>query len=353
MLEKQHPLLVFVGGFLGAGKTTLILKAAELLKASGQRPAVIMNDQDAGLVDTQHALTHHIDAREVSGGCFCCRFSDLMAAADQLVDYGPDVILAEPVGSCIDLSATILQPLRALHQGRYRLAPLTVLLDPEMVDRVQRNEVPPEIAYLVRNQLAEADLLCLTKCDRYTRAPELSFPLDFQLSARTGEGVGEWLDEILATTRVVGAHLLEVDYGQYGAAEAALGWLNVHADVQLSEAASPSMFSGPLLDQVEHALTGANISIAHLKIFDRSSSGWIKASICANGQEPVPEGDLLAEPARDHELAINLRAVADPVQLEDIIRQALVGVAGRVQIRHLGAFRPAQPTPEHRFAHRA
>jgi hypothetical protein len=351
MSEKQLPLLVFVGGFLGAGKTTLILKAAELLKARGQRPAVIMNDQDAGLVDTQHALAHDIDTREVSGGCFCCRFSDLIAAADQLANYGPDVILAEPVGSCIDLSATILQPLRAFHQGRYRLAPLTVLLDPEMVDRVQRNEVPPETAYLVRNQMAEADLLCLTKCDRYIRSSELSFPIDFRLSAKTGEGVGEWLDEILATTRVVGAHLLDVNYQQYGAAEAALGWLNIHAYVHLSEAASPSMLSGPLLDQIEQALTGANISIAHLKIFDRTSFSWIKASICANGQEPVPEGDLLAESARDHELAINLRAVGDPAQLEGVVRQALAGVAGRVQIRHLGAFRPAQPTPEHRFAH--
>jgi len=353
MSEKQPPLLVFVGGFLGAGKTTLILKAAEMLRARGQRPAVITNDQDAGLVDTQYALAHHLHAREVSGGCFCCRFSDLMEAADQLADYRPDVILAEPVGSCIDLSATILQPLRAFYRKEYRLAPLTVLLDPEMADRAGRNEVAEEIQYLVKNQLAEADLLCLTKVDRHTQPPELPFPIDFRLSAKTGEGVAEWLNEILATTRVVGARLLQVDYVQYGAAEAALGWLNVHASIQLFEPASPLFVCGPLLDEIEGALTRADIVIAHLKIFDRGASGWIKASICSNGQEPVPAGDLLAEPTQDHELAINLRAVADPAQLEGIVRQALAGVPGHVQIRHFGAFRPAQPTPEHRFAHRA
>lgn len=353
MSEKQLPLLAFVGGFLGAGKTTLILKAAEMLRARGQRPAVIMNDQDAGLVDTQHALAQHIHTREVSGGCFCCRFSDLMEATDQLAAYQPDVILAEPVGSCIDLSATILQPLRAFHGGEYRLAPLTVLLDPEMAEQVERNETSPEIRYLVRNQLAEADLLCLTKADRYTHSPELPFPVDFRLSAKTGEGVGEWLDEVLATTRVIGAHLLEVDYDEYGAAEAALGWLNVHASIQLFEPASPLTLCGPLLDRIEEALTAASIPIAHLKIFDRAPSGWIKAGIYSSGQEPVPAGDPLAEPAQDHELAINLRAIADPIHLESVVRQAVDRVAGHVQIRHFGAFRPLQPTPEHRFAHRA
>ena len=353
MPNKQSPLLVFVGGFLGAGKTTLILKAAELLQARAMRPAVITNDQDAGLVDTQQALAHDIDTREVSGGCFCCRFSDLLDAAEQLAEYRPDVILAEPVGSCIDLSATILQPLRAFHHGDYRVAPLTVLVDPAMAQRVQRHEVSLEMAYLIRNQLAEADLVCSTKRDLYGNSAGLPFPVDFFLSAKTGEGVGEWLDEVLTTTRVVGAHLLEVDYSEYGAAEAALGWLNVHAFVQLSEPATPLAFSGPLLDEIESALTGAGIAIAHLKIFDRASSGWMRASICANGQEPVPAGDLLAEPARDHELAINLRAVADPAALESIVRQAFRNVTGRVQIGHFGAFRPAQPMPEHRFAQRA
>ncbi len=352
MSTKQLPLLAFVGGFLGAGKTTLILRAVELLKERRLRPAVITNDQDAGLVDTQLAQAYRIDTREVSGGCFCCRFSDLTEAADQLAGVGPDVILAEPVGSCIDLSATILQPLRAFQRSKYRLAPLTVLLDPEMMGRMQRNEIPLEMAYLVRNQMAEADLLCLTKCDRYPQPPEFSFPLDFRLSGETGQGVEEWLDEIWTTTRTVGAHLLEVDYGRYGAAEAALGWLNVHADIQLFEPASPLAVGGPILDGIEGALTSAGISIAHLKIFDRAAFGWIKAGICFNGQEPTPTGDLLSEPARDHELAVNLRAVADPAQLEAIVRKVLADVPGHVQIRHFGAFRPAQPTPEHRFARR-
>lgn len=353
LANNQPPLLAFVGGFLAAGKTTLILKSAALLRERGQRVGVIMNDQDADLVDTRHSLAQSLPTREVAGGCFCCRFSDLIDMADQLLEYSPDVILAEPVGSCIDLSATILQPLRAFHHETYHLAPLTVVLDPETADRVNRHEVSSEIEYLFRNQLAEADLICLTKRDLSTSSPGLPFPIDFRLSAKTGEGVEDWLNEILSTTRVVGAHVLEVDYARYGAAEAALGWLNLHAGLHLSEPASPSTLCGPLLDQLDNALTKAHMPIAHLKVFDRASTGWIKASIGSNGQEPVATGDLLAEPAQDHELAINLRAVADPDQLRNIVTQALANLAGTAQIRHIGAFRPAQPKPEHRFAHRA
>src|SRR6476646_1472867 len=106
MSDHNIPVLVLVSGFLGSGKTTLIVRAAAILRNRGLRVAAIMNDQDSGLVDTKFAEMERMDAREVAGGCFCCRFSDLLDAADQLTAYRPDVIFAEPVGSCIDLSAT-------------------------------------------------------------------------------------------------------------------------------------------------------------------------------------------------------------------------------------------------------
>src|SRR5579875_2465759 len=110
------PILVFVGGFLGAGKTTLIARAATILEGRGLRVAVITNDQDDGSVDAQFTAARGMQAQESAGGCVCCRFSDLLDAADRFKAYDPDVIFAEPVGSCIDLSATILQPLKAEHR---------------------------------------------------------------------------------------------------------------------------------------------------------------------------------------------------------------------------------------------
>lgn len=346
----KTPLLAFIGGFLGAGKTTLILRAAELLGKRGIRAAAIMNDQAPGLVDSRFAQAQDMNTKEVAGGCFCCRFSDLLDAAGQLLAYQPDIIFAEPVGSCIDLSATILQPLKAFHRGTFKLAPLTVLVDPEMAARVERSEVGADVQYLFRKQLAEADLVCLTKRDLCPHPRHVPAPIDFSLSAKTGEGVEHWLDEILSMGRVAGARLLDADYERYALAEAALGWLNLHADIHLLEPASPAVLCGPLLDDLDQLLTGAGISIAHLKVFDQTASGSIKASICTNGDTPVPEGDLLGEPARDHELAINLRALADPDDLRELTARAMAGIKGSVEIRRLSAFRPAAPKPEHRFA---
>jgi hypothetical protein len=343
------PTLVLVGGFLGAGKTTLILRAAENLRRRGLRAAVITNDQDGGLVDTRFSEASHFDTREVPGGCFCCRFSDLLDAAEQLAAWSPDVIFAEPVGSCVDISATILQPFKAFHRHRFRLAPYTVLVDPVLADRVYGGRADVDVSFLYRQQIAEADLLCLTKADLRVSTPSLPVPVDCRMSAVSGDGVEAWLDEVLHSNRVVGAQLLDVDYSRYAEAEASLGWLNLHAEIVLHEAQSPSALAGPLLDDLDRALNGASIIIAHLKIFDEAESGCVKAGIVANGAEPRAEGDLAASPAERHELVINLRALGDPALLEAIVRDALDRIDGEVTIRHLGAFRPSPPQPEHRF----
>ncbi len=76
--------------------------------------------------------------KEVSGSCFCCNFPGFMAAVQALIDQGAEIIIAEPVGSCTDLSATILQPIKAQYP-ELDLAPLTVLADPERVREVLRH----------------------------------------------------------------------------------------------------------------------------------------------------------------------------------------------------------------------
>jgi len=347
--KTSPPKLVLVSGFLGAGKTTLIVRATELLLRQRVRVAVITNDQDVGLVDTRFSEASAVPTGEVAGGCFCCRFSDLIDAAAELRQHSPEVIFAEPVGSCVDLSATILQPLKAYYRTEYAAAPLTVLVDPEMAVRVFAGEADENVSFLYRKQLAEADLLCATKMDRYSACPELPVPVDFQLSAVTGQGIAEWLDEVRSGSRVVGAQLLDVDYGRYAEAEAALGWVNVQLDVALDQPLSPPRLAGPLIDEIESQLSQAGIDIAHLKVFDSCGSGFLKVSVCHNGDEPQPDGDLLASPDQRHELVINLRAVGDPGELLAIIQRALKGVEGAITVRHTGAFRPAPPKPEHRF----
>ena len=76
--------LLLVGGFLGAGKTTLLLKAAQYLTNQGYRVGIVTNDQAEDLVDTAMVRQYDIPVMEVAGGCFCCRFPDLLASVESL-----------------------------------------------------------------------------------------------------------------------------------------------------------------------------------------------------------------------------------------------------------------------------
>src|SRR4051812_46690474 len=165
MLAHERPILAFVGGFLGSGKTTLIIKAAKLLQERGFRTAAIMNDQAEGLVDTEYVKAEDVAVEEIAGGCFCCRFSELFDSAQRLREYQPDVIFAEPVGSCIDISATVLQPFKTFHSTEFQLAPFTVLISPDVAARILGGQLTGDAAYLFNKQIEEADLVCLSKCD--------------------------------------------------------------------------------------------------------------------------------------------------------------------------------------------
>ena len=124
--RSLRPTIVAIGGFLGAGKTSLIVAAARRLQGRGVKAAAILNDQGAELVDTRFVEANEIQTGQVVGGCFCCRLSDLVHAAEELRVRMPEIIFAEAVGSCADISATVLQPLKLDHAAHFRVAPYTV-----------------------------------------------------------------------------------------------------------------------------------------------------------------------------------------------------------------------------------
>ena len=341
------PWVVLVGGFLGSGKTNLILAAARELEQRGLRSAMVWNDQGNDLVDSRYAALSGAHSGEVTGGCFCCRLSQLIDAIDDLRAHSPDVIFAEPVGSCTDLSATVLRPLLQLSDS-YQLSPLTVLVDPLRARSMLEQNADPDMRFLFDKQLLEADLVCFTKSDLYQQYPETGAQHVRQLSAKSGQGVAAWLNEVLSGTLPIGEQSLEIDYAHYARAEAALAWLNLRAVFEPGTWLSPAMLLGPLLDGIDAALTAAHIPIAHLKAVVTTQTGWLKAAICANGQEPMVEGGLDASPAGRLELLLNLRAVGEPAQVRAIVEHALKLRSGLTQCK-LDCFSPAAPVPEQRI----
>jgi hypothetical protein len=227
------------------------------------------------------------------------------------------------------------------------VAPLTVLVDP--VRAHQLAETPdPDLAYLFRHQLEEADIVCYSKTDKGVVPPADPRVAGHFVSARTGEGVGEWLDLVLGHERPSGQSLISVDYQRYADAEAALAWLNWQMRVELAVPQSPAVVVGALTDRLEHAITRAGMEIVHVKVLDQAPTGYVRASVCATGEAPVAEGTLDASPCARHGLIINARAIGDPSRLSRAVSECLEILVGSVDLVTSEAFSPPPPTPERR-----
>ena len=127
----MKPVYIMIGGFLGAGKTTTVARLARHYMLQGKRVGIVTNDQTTDLVDTYSLRSQGFEVGEVAGSCFCCNFDALTSTVAELgAGKLPEVILAEPVGSCTDLVATVTYPLRRMYGDSFTIAPLSVLVDP-------------------------------------------------------------------------------------------------------------------------------------------------------------------------------------------------------------------------------
>ena len=228
--------LILIGGFLGAGKTTLLRKMAELLAEKGKKVGLITNDQASELVDTEILSKSGGLLSEVSGSCFCCNFQGFLDAVVSMQQSGmADYIIAEPVGSCTDLSATIMQPLKDIYRNELEICPLNVLVDPVRLKSIlddKASGMHKSAAYIVQKQLEEADYIVINKIDLMQEA-ELSSLLEraarkwtqakiYAISAQNGDHIEQWMSEVL-NSKAAGTHIVQIDYDIYAEGEAVLG----------------------------------------------------------------------------------------------------------------------------------
>ena len=359
---------IMVGGFLGAGKTTAILRMAEALKGRGHRIGLITNDQSVGLVDTTMLSAHGFPVEEITGGCFCCRFNSLVDAAERLTaGTRPDVFIAEPVGSCTDLRASVSYPLRRMYGTAYTVAPLSVVVDPVRALRALGVEpgrsFTAKVLYVYRKQLEEAGIILINKIDaiepdriatlRAAVAGAYPKARVLEVSARTGQGLDAWF-EILTRDEGATDADLDIDYVTYGEGEALLGWVNT--TVKLAGAD----FDGNTLvrdvaARIAGTLSAGGIEIAHLKMtLTPAGDGGDLAVLNQVRNEQIAELShrLDGELSRG-ELIVNLRAEGDPARLAAAVDAATLDAADAqslvVSPVHAEHFRPGQPNPTHRL----
>lgn len=151
--------VTIIGGYLGAGKTTLVNHL--LRHADGQRLAVLVNEFGDLPIDQDLIEAQDDNIISIAGGCVCCSYgNDLTLALIDLtkLDPPPDHVLLEASGVALpgSIAASV-----SLIQG-YDLDGVVVLVNAETI-RQQAGD--PYMGDTIDRQLATADLVILNKTD--------------------------------------------------------------------------------------------------------------------------------------------------------------------------------------------
>ena len=358
---------LMIGGFLGAGKTTALAWLADHYIRQGLRVGLVTNDQADNLVDSHFLRDRGFSVGEVAGACFCCKFDDLVQTAQQLGDeQAPDVILAEPVGSCTDLVATVIEPLRQIYGNQFAPGPLVVLCKPEHGLRIladqPRRGFSPKAAYIFKKQLEEASVLAINKIDtlsseeldQLTALLQRQYPKKMVLavSARRGDSM-ESLVAALESIDDGTSDTLDLDYDIYADGEAELGWLNGMATLSSDQPFDIDLLLVEMLDRIRDTLNQQQAEIAHIKLYADAGDTSAVANLVA-GHTDVE----LSQPAGIHtrhvELIINARVACGPEQVEEAVSHSLQSVASNhdisSDIHSVQRFRPGRPQPTHRLS---
>ncbi|SAK64591.1 CobW family GTP-binding protein [Caballeronia ptereochthonis] len=151
--------LVVIGGYLGAGKTTMI--NALLSNTEGRRVTVLVNDFGSINIDAALIRERSDDVIGLENGCVCCSIGGKLM--ETLIDISarevrPDLLVIEASG--------VSDPVRIAQVGMldraFRLQGIVVAVDAE---RIEETLADAYIGDIARRQIEGATSIVLTKTD--------------------------------------------------------------------------------------------------------------------------------------------------------------------------------------------
>jgi G3E family GTPase len=271
--------VTLIGGYLGAGKTTLVNHL--LRNAGGRRLAVLVNEFGELPIDADLIEARDGNLISISGGCICCSFgSDLLAALMQMKDRADSIdhLLIETSG--VALPESIVQSLALLPD--LALDGVIVVADAETIEARARDRYMGDT---VLAQLAHADIILLNKADLVSR--------------ERLEAVSHWLAGITPGVRIVPTRSadvpLEVIVGQHvrqkSTTAPTLAPRHIHTTVYQTLSVEADAPCDP--ERVAASLADARLGLLRAKGFARRCDGsFVTINVVGRRWiiEPAPDG---------------------------------------------------------------
>jgi G3E family GTPase len=198
--------IVQIAGYLGSGKTTLVIALSRAVAGAGLKVAILVNDVGAVPIDGRVIAEHGLTVKDIGGGCICCQVAGTMLKTLETLarDTRPDVVIIEPTGIAVPdaIRQTVL--LSAAKTGAV-LGPTIVLFDTTRTEKLLTYDT---LKRLVHTQVRDADVVALSKVDLVSaeaadRAAlavrELNPAAEItRLSTVTGAGIAELAERVRA-----------------------------------------------------------------------------------------------------------------------------------------------------------
>ncbi len=201
MTATSTPVTI-VTGFLGSGKTTIILHLVEQLQSRGEQVVYIKNELGNQDIDTQIIKTTRIETRELLNGCICCTLvGPFTQAIDELIArFHPDRVIIEASGAA-DPSAIALTV--SSHPGLRRDGVVSII-------DVANFEGYQDISTTAQHQAQFTDLIVFNKVELVDEARKMAvvgYVRELNQYAPIVEAVAGKLDPEL----VFGCHTTELE----------------------------------------------------------------------------------------------------------------------------------------------
>ena len=153
-----------IAGFLGCGKTTLLLKLSQLLQGDDKRKvALVVNEIGEIPVDGKVMEESGMQVKDIGGGCICCEVASSFAKTlGQLYrSFGPEHVLVEPTGVAVPHQVKLAARMGG-RDAKISLGPAVVLFDATRPAELLDMDM---LGQLVTTQVKDADIIAVSKID--------------------------------------------------------------------------------------------------------------------------------------------------------------------------------------------